>query len=185
MTAVYLAAGLASHGRTTQRVDADPQASALAWSEAAGDFPFATVALPVRDLHRRLVEVGQGYAHVVIDTPPGDKTIVRSAALAAELALVPLPTGLIDIDRLAPTLELLTEVEVSNAVQVYFLLTRVRRGTKSAEAARRLLADLELPVMEAEIPLREAYASSFGLLPADLRDYSAVVTALLQYGMAA
>ncbi len=38
-TAVYLAGGLARNGRTLL-IDADPQRSALSWSEAAGGFAF-------------------------------------------------------------------------------------------------------------------------------------------------
>ena len=38
-TAMFLAAGLARHGRTLL-VDADPKGSALRWSEQADDLPF-------------------------------------------------------------------------------------------------------------------------------------------------
>ncbi len=87
--AVYLAAALNPRGRTLL-VDADPQRSALAWSETAGGFPFPVISLPTRDLHRRLPQLWEGYAHVVIDTPPGDPGIVQSALLACERALIPL-----------------------------------------------------------------------------------------------
>lgn len=45
-TATALAAALNNRGRTLL-VDADPQGSALAWSEEA-DFGFPTIGLPVR-----------------------------------------------------------------------------------------------------------------------------------------
>ena len=183
-TAVFLATGLARSGRTLL-VDADPQASALSWSEAAGDLPFVTIGLPVRDVHRRLAEVGEGYAHVVVDTPPGDTAIVRSAALAVDIAVVPIAPGLIELDRLRPTLELLAEVEGTNAVRVQVVLTKVRRGTRSAEAARQVLAELGLPVMEAQIPLLEAYAGSFGMAPASLREYEDLLAELVQEAAAA
>ena len=38
-------------------MDADPQGSALAWSEEAS-FPFPTIGLPVRAVHTRLMQVG-------------------------------------------------------------------------------------------------------------------------------
>src|SRR6266571_314383 len=53
VTAVHLAVALAQQGRTLL-VDADPQGSALSWSQEAGDFPCSVVGLPVRDLRRRL-----------------------------------------------------------------------------------------------------------------------------------
>jgi len=68
ITAVYLAGGLARHGRTLL-IDADPQRSALSWSEAAGGFAFPVISLLVRDLATRVGSLGEGYAHIVIDTP--------------------------------------------------------------------------------------------------------------------
>ena len=101
ITAVHLAAGLAEQGRTLL-VDADPQGSALSWSEAAEGFPCHVIALPVRDLHRRVPGLSEGYDHVVIDTPPGegDRGIVRSAVLAAEAVVVPMPPSTMDVNRL-------------------------------------------------------------------------------------
>src|SRR3954470_21818332 len=75
-SATALAMSLSARGRTLL-VDADPQGSALAWSEEAA-FPFPTIGLPVRDLHVRLLQLGADYDHIVIDTPPGVPRIVRS-----------------------------------------------------------------------------------------------------------
>jgi chromosome partitioning protein len=175
ITAVHLAAGLAAEGRTLL-VDADPQGSALAWSETAGDdFPCPVVGLPVRDLHRRLPELLEGFEHVVIDTPPGDAAIVRSAVLAAEVALIPMPPSFLDLDRLRPTLELIAELEPMHPIVVRIALTKVRQGTRSARATREVLADLGVPVLAAEVPLREAYVASFGLVPNGYGDYGAVL----------
>ncbi|MBJ7600458.1 ParA family protein [Candidatus Nephthysia bennettiae] len=186
-SAVFLATGLSRQGRTLL-VDADPQGSALDWSEAAGQMPFPTIGLPVRDLHRRIDEVAKGYAHVVIDTPPGegDRPIARSAAMAVDLVVVPLSPWLIEATRIRPTLELLADIEAQHQVAVRVLLNRVRHGTKSAEAARAVLgAEFGLPVMEACVPLREAYGNSFGLVLTHLADYEAVTTELIAWRAAA
>src|SRR3712207_2513158 len=87
-SATALAMSLSTRGRTLL-IDADPQGSALAWSEEAS-FPFPTIGLPVRDLHVRLIQLGADYDHIVIDTPPGVPPIVRSAVLAADTVLIPL-----------------------------------------------------------------------------------------------
>jgi chromosome partitioning protein len=187
-TAVFLATGLSREGRTLL-IDADPQGSALDWSEQAGaQMSFPTVGLPVRDLHRRIDEVGKGYRHIVIDTPPGegDRPIARSAAMAVELVVVPLSPWLIEATRIRPTLELLADVEATHELAVRVLLNRVRHGTKSAEAAREVLAEeFGLPVMQASIPLREAYGNSFGLALTHLADYEAVTTELISWRKAA
>lgn len=177
-SAVYLASGLHGHGRTLL-VDADPQGSALLWSQQGGGLPFTTVSLPVRDLPRRLHDLGQAYSSVVIDTPPGDVGIIRSAVMAVDLAIVPVsPTGL-DLNRMRPTFELLAELEAVNPVSVGVLLTKVRRGTRSAIAIRTVLEERGYPVLDAEVPLAEAYASSFGTAPTDLGHYRLVLDELI------
>lgn len=176
-TAIYLAAGLHQLGRTLL-VDADPQQSALLWSQQDPIFPFTVVSLPVRDIHRRLADLGRGYDHVVIDTPPGDTGIIRSAVLAGETVIVPAsPTGL-DLNRLMPTFELLAELEAIHAAEVGVLLTKVRRGTLSARGVREVLAEVGYPVFDTEIPLAEMYAGSFGIAPTDLGQYADLIQEL-------
>jgi chromosome partitioning protein len=178
-TAIYLAAGLHQQSRTLL-VDADPQQSALLWSQGNPIFPYSVVSLPVRDLHRRLADLGRGYEHVIIDTPPGDTTIIRSAVMAVDVVIVPAsPTGL-DLGRLMPTFELLAELEPVHPVEVGVLLTKVRRGTLSAKGVREVLAEVGYPVLDTEIPLAEAYAASFGIAPTDLGPYADLITELKQ-----
>lgn len=177
-TAVYLANALSSSGRTLL-IDADPQGSALSWSETAGDFPLPVVAAPVKDLQKRVPQLAEGYKHVVIDTPPGELAITRSAMLAATTVLIPIPPSLMDLDRLRPTLELLAEIENLHEPQVVCLLTRVRKGTRSSKAAREVLAELGLNVLDAEVSLREGYANGFGLsLTEHLGEYADVLIEL-------
>ncbi|GHF63594.1 chromosome partitioning protein [Deinococcus metalli] len=177
-TAVYLANALAIEGRTLL-IDADPQGSALSWSETAGSFPLPVVSAPVKDLSRRVPQLADGFLHVVIDTPPGELAITRSAMLAAEIVLIPIPPSLMDLDRLRPTLEMLADLEGLHTPQIVCLLTRVRRGTRSSRAAREVLTELGMNVLDAEVSLREAYANAFGLpLTEDLGEYADVLADL-------
>ena len=186
-TAVHLATGLGRHGRTLL-VDADPQGSAQSWSEAIGkDRPYDVVALPDRDLHRRVPPLMQqgGYEHLVVDTPPGHVEIVRHAGAMVGEVLVPLPPSLMDLDRLRPTLELLSRVEEGHQITVRILLTRVRSGTRSAKGVREVLAELGLPVCAVEIPLLEAYVTGFGMLPPEGHLYGALLDELTSERFAA
>ena len=176
-TAVYLALSLVRDGRTLL-VDADPQASALSWSEAAENFPVPVISLPVKDLHKRLPVLAADYAHLVVDTPPGDPGIVRSALMSVDLALVAITPSLVDLDRLRPTLELVAEVETLHPLRLAVLLTRVRNRTKSLQAAQQVLNDLGLYLLHSVIPLREEYARAFGSVPTDLGEYEAVLEEL-------
>ena len=182
-SAMFLAAGLNRQGRTLL-IDADPQGSALSWSESARDLPFPVIGLPVKDLQKRLPAFAQDYEHIVIDTPPGEVPIVRSSLLAADTALITISQGLLDIDRLRPTLELLEEVEDFVSLDVKVLLTRVRKGTKSSKAAREILKELELDVLESEITLLEVYANALGLVPEELGEYETALNEVLKHEVA-
>jgi chromosome partitioning protein len=176
-TAIYLAAGLHQLGRTLL-VDADPQQSASLWSQQDPDWPFTVVSRTATDVHKMVADLGRGYDHVIIDTPPGDLGIIRSAVMAVDTVLVPVaPTGL-DLNRMRPTFELLAEMEPVHAVDVGVLLTKVRSRTVSAREIRNVLADLDYPTMDTEIPLAEMYAGSFGEVPADLGKYADLIKEL-------
>lgn len=181
-TAVYLAALLGQRGRTLL-VDADPDQSALRWITAAeGIDGVVPIALPTNAIHRQLPDlVADQYAHVVIDTPAGagNDAIVRSALLAADTVVVPTGPTLADVDRLRPTVDFIAAVADIHPLAYAVLLTRVRRGTNSQREARPLLA-ADHPVLDAEIPLREAIATSWGdHRPACTADYAAALDELL------
>lgn len=177
-SSVFLAAALQRRGERTLLVDADPQGSALAWSALVEAWPVATVALPQPVLHRQLPQLCAGYDHVVVDCPPADEAIVRSALLVADVVLLPMAPSMMDLDRLKPTLALLADVAPQNEPNFRALLTRVRRGTTMSTAARQWLTALEVPVMAAEIPLREVFARALGELPQANTAYDAVLTEL-------
>ena len=176
-TAVYLACGFHQLGRTLL-IDADPQQSALLWSKQDPIFPLTVISLPVSDLHRRLPGLARGYAHVIIDTPPGDIPVIRSAVLAADTVLVPVAPAALDINRLAPTFDLLAALEPVHAVDVGVLLVKVRARTVTARTVRDVLTGHGWPVMDTEIPLRESYAAAFGTAPADLAAYGGLLKEL-------
>ena len=173
-SAVSLAMVLHRLGRTLA-VDCDPQGSLMNWSEEAAEegtsLPFTVVSMATRDVHVRLADLGAGYEHVVVDTPPGDLGIIRSAILAASIVLVPVSPSGLDLNRIRPTFEVLAEIAISHPVEVGVLLTKVRRGTRSARAARGILAEHGYSAMRTEIPLAEHFAAAFGSVPAVLGEY--------------
>jgi len=77
-SAVWLAHVFAQAGNSVLLVDADPSGSALEWSDLAAmypglppqaAFPFRIVALPSREIHRRIPEIAQADDVVIIDAP--------------------------------------------------------------------------------------------------------------------
>lgn len=178
-SAVHLALALHRTGKTLA-VDADPvTASLTSWNDQhGGSLPFTVTAMTAAGLRKGFGDLAAGYEHAVIDGPPGDLAVIRSAILAVSTVIVPVsPTGL-DLNRLRPTFEVLAEMETVNPVDVGVLLTKVRRGTRSAREAREVLAELGYPVLDTEIPLAEAYAGSFGTAPDDLGKYADLLAEL-------
>lgn len=175
-SAVYLASLLAQDGRTLI-VDADAQGSLLSWSEAAGDeFPAAVVQWPVRDLARRVGEVGADYRHIVIDTgraPGDDDPILRQALLASDTVLVPVAPSLMEARELSKVLDMIDELATIHPLRTYVMLTRVRAGTNSAREAREGLA--HLPLLAAQVGYREQYSRVWGTVIRDFGEFRYVL----------
>jgi len=178
-SAVYLACLLARTGRTLI-VDADPQGSILSWSEEAGeDFPAEVVQWPTRDLAKRVQQVAGDYDHVVIDTGRSaggdDDPILRQALTVSDHLLVPFAPSLMDVRELGRVLQMVDDLAAVHPVATHLLLTKVRSGTASARDAREGIAEQGLPLLEAQVSLRESYANVWGTVIRDFGDYEAVL----------
>jgi len=188
VTSYFLATAFSQRGRTLL-VDCDPQGSALSWAAAAeeggGEVPFEVVGMAVRDVHRRIKGVAGDYEHVVLDTPPLELPIVRTALLAADTVLVAIPPTDIDLDRVMATLELVAEVEAVNGLTFRVLLTRVLGTARDGRDARAEMEGMNLPVMGVEIPARVGYSRAFGEPVEDLGPYDAVAAEILGEPLAA
>jgi chromosome partitioning protein len=158
-------------------VDADPSGSALEWSDLAAmdphlaapeaAFPFRIVALPSRELHRRLPEIAQADDVVIIDTPQLEDHagIARSALRYADEILIPCAPSPIEINRTTPVRDEIAEI-ASVRVQPArsaVLLNRCIARAHSTVDAREALEDLGYDVLDTVVPRREVYAQSFGM----------------------
>ncbi len=117
---------------------------------------------------------------MVLDTPPGEVAITRSTVLAADTVLLAVPLTAIDLDRVRPTLELVTEAEPLNDLTFRIRLTRVRCISCEARDARAVMEEeMGLPVIATEIPQLSFYSDTFGEPLGDyLGEYARVATAL-------
>lgn len=180
-TAVHLALTLATQGRTLL-VDADPeQASAFRWSERAAEhWPDACVVAPLasRDLARRVTQLADDYAHVVIDTGPKNPAMLRAAMTVSDTLVVPCAPRPLDLEELPATFELAAEVDATHPLSAAVLLVMVRGGTRAATEAREMVTeDLGLPLLDATVRLRETYSLAYGTVP-EPGEYADVLTEL-------
>ena len=163
--ALHLAGHWAIQGARVLVVDADPQGSALDWSEQRGREglarPFGGVGLARDMLHRELPEVARGYDRVVIDGPPRVAGIARSALIAADLVLIPATPSPFDGWASAEMLRQLDEARVYRPdLPARLLLNRVSSRTVIARETADALADHDPPALSSRVGQRIAFADT-------------------------
>ena len=161
--ALNLAGELAGRGLRVTLIDADPQASALDWSEQRNHegLPrlFGVIGLARDTLHREAPQLARDVDHVVIDGPPRVAGLMRSALLAADLALIPVQPSPLDGWASAEMLALLSEARIYRPVLVArFVLNRSGARTILARETAETLADHDPPLLAATIGQRIAFA---------------------------
>lgn len=171
-TALHLASVAASEGRAVCVLDADTEHSACRWA-AHVSLPFEVVAGEPDRLARQVRAGREQGKLMIVDTPPNSRELLLRAGSLADTVIVPVaPTGL-EVDRLRPTLELLTDLQAQREeLDVAILLTRYHSRRRLAREAEEALHGL--PVLASRVRELEAYKAAFGSVPGELGDYRAV-----------
>lgn len=185
-SSAFLLHALHEAGLDVLGVDADPEnESLIRWSEL-GEWDVPVIALPVRDLHKRLAGLA-GERAVVIDTPPMEdvKGVVASAVRAATHVVIPMSPTAVEFDRLGAVLELIGDVEPlwQTPPNVSVLLTRVVTSAASGDVYADAIA-ASVPVLKSRVRRLERFAQAFGQPVHDAAnsEYGDAVTELLAVG---
>ena len=161
--ALNLAGEWARRGGRVTLIDADPQGSALDWSQQREHegLPhlFGVVGLARDTLHREAPELARDADHVVIDGPPRVTGLMRSALLAADLVLIPVQPSPLDGWASAEMLTLVTEARIYRPeLAARFVLNRCGARTVLARETAETLAEHDPPVLSCTIGQRVAFA---------------------------
>jgi chromosome partitioning protein len=163
--ALHLAGEWAREGQRVTLVDADPQGSAPDWSEqrAKEGFPrlFGVIGLARDTLYCEAPELARDVDHIVIDGPPRIAGLMRSALLAADLALIPAQPSPFDRWASGEILKLIDEARIFRPQLVArFVLNRCPARTVIARETAQALAENDPPVLAARIGQRVAFADA-------------------------
>ena len=163
--ALHLAGAWAACGRRVTLIDADPQGSALDWSQQRNREGrprlFGVVGLARDTLHREAPELARDADMIVIDGPPRVAGLMRSALLAADLVLIPVQPSPLDGWASAEMLALLSEARIYRPeLAARFVLNRCGARTVLARETAETLADHDPPVLASTIGQRVAFAMS-------------------------
>lgn len=168
-SAINLAVEAAAAGLKVVLIDLDPQVSASNWADLREAEAPAVIAPPVPHLERALAQASENGAElVVIDTAGRTNDAALAAAKAADLVLIPLQPSLPDLGTVKATLDI---IRMAGNPPALALLTRVKPGGTSQDAAREWLAQLGLEVAPAvlgeRIIYQHAYARGLGVSEAE------------------
>jgi chromosome partitioning protein len=163
--ALHLAGQWACAGKRVVIIDADPQGSALDWSEQRSKEGlsrlFGVIGLARDTLHREAPEIARDADHVLIDGPPRIAGLMRSALLAADLALVPVQPSPFDGWASGEMLRLLDEARIFRPeLASRFVLNRCGARTVIARETAETLADHDPPVLASRIGQRVVFADA-------------------------
>jgi chromosome partitioning protein len=163
--ALHLAGEWSRLGKRVLLIDADPQASALDWSEQRShqgtERLFGVVGLARDTLHRETADLARSVDHIVIDGPPRVAGLMRSALLAADVVLIPVQPSPLDGWASAEMLSLLREARIFRPeLAARFVLNRCGPRSVIARETTAALADQDPPLLPSMIGQRVAFAEA-------------------------
>ena len=163
--ALHLAGEWARQGRRILLIDADPQGSALDWSQQRNqeELPrlFGVIGLARDTLHREAPSLASGVDHIVIDGPPRVAGLMRSALLAADLVVIPVQPSPLDGWASAEMLALVADARVFRPeLAARFVLNRCSPRTVIARDTGAALETHDPPLLATRIGQRVVYAGA-------------------------
>jgi chromosome partitioning protein len=161
--AVNLASCYSQAGLRVLLIDADPQASALAWSGVREALPaFVVVGMAKPNLHREIPALAKDYDVIVIDGPPRVNELARAAILASDMVLIPVQPSPYDVWAAAETVQLIREARIYREdLRAAFVINRKITNTAiGRDFATALEQFPDTPALDAPLVQRVIYAES-------------------------
>jgi len=158
---IHTAAELSRRNRRVLLIDADPQGSAMVWSRGRDEPSFTVIGSANSNLHKEIEKLASQYDDVIIDGPPRLADVARSILLAVDVVIIPVQPSPMDVWATADTIDLVQEARgFRPKLQCVLALNRKITNTAIGRDVRKVLKELEMPVLKADIGQRVAFAET-------------------------
>jgi len=158
---INVAGYLARQGHRVLLIDADKQASASTWASIRDESPFQVVSLARANMAKDAMKMAEDYTHTVIDGPPHAEEIARSCIIASDFVALPIePSGLSTWASDLTVKQVREAQEFKPSLECGFVVSRKIGKTVIGRDIRNLAAQANVPILNAEIEQRVAFAES-------------------------
>jgi len=178
-TSMYLASEMKRRypERSVLVADLDKQGTATEWADLAEDngqpLPFKVDVSNTKRIARLAEQMGPD-DFLVIDTPPGDASVIQAAVDISDFVIIPTRPSGADTARVWETLKALGPNKLYAVLVVFARLgTNLLRDTLATFEAE------DISRFDTIVPLREKQAKEYGLLPTPDGTYADVLKEMM------
>jgi len=145
---LHLAGEYARQRRSVKVIDMDPQSSGLSWLVQRDSLEHETLfemdGYPKENLHRHIEQKSKGYDLVIVDVPPQVRELARSAIIGADLVLIPIRPGPLDVWAANDTVKIVNEAMIYRPeLKCAFVVNGYVKGTGILPTTLKALEDHE------------------------------------------
>ena len=160
---INVAAAIARDGYSVLLIDADRQGSASTWRSLREENDFQVVSMARPNFSKDAKQMAMNYDFTVIDGPPHAQEISRSCIAAADLVLMPIEPSGLSTWASDMTVAQVREASEFKEIHAAFVISRKISGTVIGRDIRGMTECHEMPILEAEIHQRVAFAECLTL----------------------
>jgi chromosome partitioning protein len=158
---VNVAAALHAQGYKVLLIDADKQGSASTWASLRDEPAFQVVSMARENMAKEALALAADYDHTVIDGPPHAEQIARSCIIASDFVALPIePSGLSTWASDLTVRQIQEAQAYKETLKCGFVVSRKIGKTVIGRDIRAMAAESDIPILNAEIEQRVAFAES-------------------------